>query len=661
MIAKVAVNRPIKETFDYEIPADYKDKIKVGQRVKVEFKNLVVTGFVVGIFKKSKYKKLKNIKKILDKQPVIDNHLLKLTRQIADYYLCSWGQILNTAFPMGLKKTKLEDTQIVKKIIPKIKKPPSKEKNSSSANKDVKKIIRNKHKVYLYHYSKNKDKMDFYTDLISKTIEKNRKVLILVPEVISADLLFEGFKDIYSDRIVLFYSRLKVRQKRENLKRIIDNEADIVIGTRSACFAPLKDIGLILIDEEESPHYKKPDTPRINAKKVAEIRAKMLNCPVVLASVSPSVETYYQTERKNYHLIDARYKESSFKNNVQVLDLKKEKDIYKRKGFMSYFLKDKIEESLKNGKKAVLFLNRRGFATYVRCRKCGYVIRCKRCKKPLTYHYDKKKLICHYCNYQQEPPKICPKCKSSYLSYSGFGTEKLESTLYHKFPNATIKRLDADTAVKKGARYKTISEFNDNKIDILIGTQIIFKGLNFNNTGVVAVINADTGIHMPDFRAQENTFNTLYNITNRLLLQNEEAKIIIQTYLPEHFAIKHAATGEYNKFYKKEVKQRKDLDLPPYYHFNFIKLRAKNKKRLISKTEKLSKIIMQKSKSYRYVKITEPQLENILKIRDYYRQKIIIKSKKMDQAREIIEKSLNEYKKTPSVIITLDIDAVEYS
>ncbi len=533
-------------------------------------------------------------------------------------------------------------------------------KNKLIYKEILKSVKENAYRIFLYHAKSEQSKTKTYLNLIQQILKTNKKVILLTPEVLSVDILAKDLERLYPDRIAIFHSRLKIKEKRHNLRKVLENQAKVVIGTRSAVFVPVKDLGLIIVDEEESAFYKKPDAPKINSIKVAEIRCELLKCPLVLSSTTPSVESYYKAKKKNYTLIQQRVRKPKIAKTVKIIDLRKEKDIYRRKGFLSYLLRDQIDESLKRNQKAMLFLNRRGFATFIRCKKCGYIARCKRCGKNLTYHYDSKKLICHFCNYQQEPPKICPRCKSAYLSYTGFGTEKLESILYHRYPGKKIKRLDTDRIAKKGQRYKILSEFNKDKIDILVGTQVLFRGIDFINTGVIGIISADSAMHIADFRAQEKTFDMLYNIINQSIFQNKDIKIVIQTYLPEHFAIKNASELNYLAFYKKEIEQRKSLNLPPYYHFNYIALRGKNKKRVIDKAKELSQIIKKMKKGKRYIKVIEAHPLNVSKLRDYYRQKIIIKGKDLNAVKRLVDKSLKCFKKPSGVIVTLDIDAVEY-
>ena len=659
MIAKVAIPRPVKDPFDYRIPQKFIPKIKKGKRVRVNFRGSEILGYVVDIAKKSRIKELRTIQDVIDEEPIFDNHLLRLTKKVSQYYLSSWGEVLDAAFPLGLKKSKIkiERKRIDKKID---KEEIINSKLDNSGYNKIRKIISDRiFKVYLYHARNQEDKIALYLKLIKEAFRIKKSVLLLAAEILSVDILVSRIKRFYPDDIAIYHSQLKTNQKKDNLAQIISKKARIVIGSRSAVFSPLAEIGVIIIDEEESDLYKKPDAPRFNTKKVAELRAKMLKCPLILSSITPSIESYYMAKRRVFSLIREKGEEKYSLEKVEIIDLKREKDIYRRKGLLSYRLKDAIDNSLKEDKNVILFLNRRGFATFIRCRECGYIIKCPRCKKNLTYHYDRKELICHYCNYRKKPPKICPQCKKSYINYSGFGTEKLESILCHRYPQSKVKRLDADVASQKGKRYKILSDFNKGKIDILIGTQILFKGISFRKTGLIGIINADTAMHLPDFRMQEKVFATLYNIINQVRQENKDTKVIIQTFLPSHFAIKQACELNYIEFYKNELKQRKALNLPPYYHFNCIILKGKVRKKIIEKARELFEILKKNEKGYKEIKIIQPQPSIISKIRGNYRLNIIIRCKDLTVFKKIINKSLRRFRRPSGLLITVDIDARE--
>ncbi|GAF87295.1 unnamed protein product, partial [marine sediment metagenome] len=272
-------------------------------------------------------------------------------------------------------------------------------------------------KIFLYQPLNQQNKVDFYLELIRYALKTNKRVLLLAPEVLSVDILTKRLEKFYPQQIAVLHSRLKQKEKYLNLKLVQEKTARIVIGTRSAVFSPIKDLGLIIVDEEQSEFFKQPDTPKFNAKKVALFRAEISNCPVVLSTLTPSVESYYYAKRRKYTLVQQKAKNPEVNKVVNIIDLKNEKDALRRKNLLSFFLKDKIEESLKQNRKVVLFLNRRGFSTFISCRKCGYIARCKRCQVSLTYHFEKKKLLCHHCNYETEPSHICPQCKSSYMKY----------------------------------------------------------------------------------------------------------------------------------------------------------------------------------------------------------------------------------------------------
>ena len=664
MIAQVVVNRPLRKVFDYEIPAEFLKLLKKGHRVEVNFAGVRLGGYVVGLKKESRIKSLRKIEKIIDEDHLFSSRLLTVTREVARYYLCGWGEVLEAARGVSCsgKKVKLQpDEPFHRQTVfhKKLNTTGLKDVHRKKREDIIGKTAGGEFEAFLYQPSDSKEKIDFYLRLIRGILRLKRSVMLLVPEVMAADSMFKRLELICPEETVMLHSRLTQREKDYNLRLLKEQKARLVIGTRSAVFAPLSDLGLIIVDEEESELFKKPDAPKFNAQKAALIRAEVEGCPVVLSSLTPSVESYYYALKRKYIFIGEKKKAPVSSKRAVIVDLRAEEDIYGRKSLLSFTLREKIEKSLKNKKSVVLLYNRRGFSTFIRCDKCGYNAVCPKCRMNLVYHYDKKKLLCHHCNYNAEPPKLCPECKSSYVKYSGFGTEKFESVLSRLYPASKVERLDVDTARPKGRRQKILSRYNKGDIDILIGTRILSRGVDFKNTGLIGIISADTFTQTTDFRGQEKLFRFLYMIINRAVSM-KEIEIVIQTHLPTHFAIEAAVKMDRAGFYERELKEREELELPPFYHFNCINLRGKNEEKLIKKIKELNKIIRQEAKNYKNLSIIEAEPVNILKQRESYRQNIILKGKKLTDIYQVINKGLKLFKKSSDIFVTVDIDSLEY-
>ena len=418
--------------------------------------------------------------------------------------------------------------------------------------------------VFLLHGITGSGKTEVFMTAADFALKRGQNVLILVSEISLTPQLTDRFLERFGGRVAILHSRLSLGERFDMWRRIKEGKADVIIGARSAVFAPCADIGLIVLDEEHESSYKSETIPRYHTRDIAFFRAKQYGATVVLSSATPSIESYYNAKRGVYELLALQNRYSGYcLPPVTVCDMTKEL----QNGNTSLFsksLKEEIELNLKNGEQTILFLNRRGFSGFVSCRSCGYVPKCPHCSISLTYHRANESLVCHYCGYQIPNYKVCPSCFSKYIKYFGAGTQRVEAEVKKLFPDASVLRMDVDTTSRKNAHEEMLTRFEKEKIDILIGTQMVAKGLDFENVTLVGVIAADIGLNVDDFRAAERTFCVLTQVSGRAGRGKIKGRSIIQTYDPSEAAIRYAKDHDYIGFFSEEIKMRRAMMYPPF-------------------------------------------------------------------------------------------------
>ena len=425
-------------------------------------------------------------------------------------------------------------------------------------------IEKKESETFLLHGVTGSGKTEVFLRAIEHTVGMGRTALVLVPEISLTPQMVSRFVSRFGSRIAILHSGLSLGERYDQWSRIMNNEADIVIGARSAVFAPLSDIGIIIIDEEHSETYKSEMSPRYHAREVAIERATMSGAVTLLASATPSIESYTKALSGEYTLIEMnkRYNEASMPE-INIVDMRKELELG-NKSMFSKPLYEAIQQNIKKGEQTILFMNRRGFSTFVSCRKCGFVPQCPNCNISLTYHKYDNTLQCHYCGHKQPNYTECPLCGSKYIRYFGGGTQRIEDEVKRLFPDASVIRIDADVTTRKNSHKQILESFANDKIDILIGTQMVSKGLDFSNVTLVGVMSADTMLHINDFRSGERTFDILEQVSGRAGRGTKQGRAIIQTYNPENFAIDLVKTHDYRSFYKKTISERQTMWYPPY-------------------------------------------------------------------------------------------------
>ncbi len=478
--------------------------------------------------------------------------------------------------------------------------------------------------------------------------------MMLVPEISLTPQMVDRFLARFGDCISVLHSKLSIGERFDQWQKIKENETKIIIGARSAIFAPVEDLGIILIDEEHDSSYKSEMTPRYNAKEIAYYLAKNNNIPLVLGSATPDINTFYKAKAGKIKLLTLKNRANKSKlPKVNIVDLRDEL-AQGNKSMISTLLHNKIEENLKNKKQTILFLNRRGYSTFVMCRNCGFTAKCKNCNVTLTYHKDENKLKCHLCGFETHNLINCPTCGSKNIKYFGTGTQKLESEIHNVFPGISTIRMDIDTVTRKNSHEVILNKFKDENIDILIGTQMVVKGHHFPNVTLVGVIAADSSLNIDDFRASERTFQILTQVAGRAGRGSTPGEVVIQTYNPDHFSIEYAKKQDYELFYNAEISLRERLKYPPFCDIIVLGINGKNEIMVKKAAEKLAKILNKYKDNSFFISKAIPSPIN--RIKNRFRWRIIIKCNFTNNVINKINASLEEYYKSSKKDISIFVD-----
>lgn len=511
----------------------------------------------------------------------------------------------------------------------------------------------NQEKIFLLYGITGAGKTEVYMNIIKGVIEQGKTAIMLVPEISLTPQIVERFILRFGQDVAILHSGLSDGEKYDEYRKIKNGEVHIVVGARSAIFAPLKNIGVIIIDEEHSSTYKQDNHPRYHARDVAILRGQYHHAPIVLGSATPSLESMARAQKKVYELLTLTKRAGNGQlPKVYITNMKEEV----KKGYFifSELLFKKIEEKLKKKEQIILLLNRRGYSLISSCGKCGEVIKCPNCDISLTYHKTSNMLRCHYCGYASSKVEECPKCHSHNMKDFGLGTQKLEEELHRYFKEAKIIRMDMDTTSKKGAHQKIIKDFGEGKYDILVGTQMIAKGLDFPKVSLVGVMNADASLNIPDFRSSERTFQLLCQVSGRAGRGDILGEVVIQTYNINHYSITLAKEQNYLAFYQEEMKIRKQLNYSPYYYIILIRISTKDYELSFQEAKKVGDYLRKNLSTNTY--ILGPTMANIFRVDNVYYQQCIIKYKKDDKLKSTLLNLDKHYKGNSKVSIEIDID-----
>lgn len=522
---------------------------------------------------------------------------------------------------------KIKPVEIFRKAMPTIAKTRQTSLHPTPEQEYVLKLIKeniysdNPKPVLLYGVT-GSGKTEIYLQTIEDILKAGKTAIVLVPEISLTPQMVERFRGRFGDDVAVLHSHLSHGERYDEWRRIKRGEVSVAVGARSAIFAPLQNLGIIIIDEEHETSYKQEETPRYHSREIAEMRAEIEKAGVIFGSATPSTETYYRAQKGELVLgqMTKRVMDRPMPS-IEIVDMRTElksgnRSIFSRK------LQEAIQKTLDDGQQIILFLNRRGYATFILCRECGYVLRCPRCDISLTYHHDTLKALCHYCGYETGAPDVCPKCGGRYIRYFGTGTQKVEKEARKLFPDTPIERMDADTTKQKDAHQKILNRFKNGNTRILIGTQMIAKGLDFPQVGLVGVITADTAINLPDFRAGERTFQLITQVAGRTGRGEHKGYVIVQTYAPEHYAIKTAKHHDYESFFEKEIGLRKEHGYPPFCSIINMVISGYNE----GEVKSAAKFISDQLKDIPESILLGPVKAPISKINNRFRWQILIKT-----------------------------------
>jgi primosomal protein N' (replication factor Y) len=746
VFAEIVFDRPLDHSYSYGVPSRFQGALEIGKRVMAPFGrgDRPTIGYCVGLTETPPERAVKRITSILDDRALVTPTLMKLTRWMADYYLCAWGQVLNAVVPSGVKQRAGTKNVYLIELVPETLWPnplPAlsiKQKSILDLIKNLGKpveakqlgrlaqcgpgpiralvdknlLIRKVQRVenlreqqeeeneekpmeegptdperltltedqakvwtelekavqeggfqpFLIHGVTGSGKTELYLRAIEEVVKQGKEALVLVPEISLTPQTIQAFRGRCGEVAVL-HSNLQAAERGSHWRRIAAGHVHVVVGARSAIFAPTKKLGLIVIDEEHESTFKQESTPRYHARDVAIMRARLEECPVILGSATPSLESWYNAQRGQYKLLSLpRRVLDRPMPQVALVDLRHDRHADRRYHGLSPSLERSMQQALQSGGQVMLLLNRRGFSTYVHCPSCGYVEQCRFCDLALTYHKDRDINLCHYCGYEDLPKEKCPQCGLGQIRYHGLGTEKLQGEIEAKFPEYVVRRMDSDTMRRPGSHKRLLDSFRKGEIQILLGTQMIAKGLDFPNVTLVGVVNADVALHRADFRAGERTFQLLAQVEGRTGRGPRGGRVMVQTFNPEHPSIGLAATHNFLKFAETEMGHRQKHGYPPYQRMARLIVRSKDAQVASDVAERLAgsfRVIMERpyeGEGPRELRLLGPAEAPVFRLKGYYRFHFQLQSSNSAYLHQVIRHVLPTVKLPSGVELTVDID-----
>ncbi|KAF0135042.1 MAG: primosomal protein N' (replication factor Y) (superfamily II helicase) [Candidatus Saganbacteria bacterium] len=608
--------------YHYSIPEGL--KLMVGHQVVLPFGKRETLGYVVGFSEKPDVpvSLIKDVKAINSEYPLFQLEALTTAKWMAGYYGCFLITALRMFMPPGASKSE-------------------KRKSLPAGQAGRGRSIGMGIETLLLHNSSGSARTEFYLRSIEDTIKNNQGAILLVPEIGLISSFLQRLNERFEGLVAVLHSSLTPKQREIEWGRIAKGEAKIVIGTRSAVFAPIKNLGLIIIDEEHDQAYKQEKSPRYHVRDIAQ----QLNTSIILGSPTPSIESYYKAQAGEYKTPELPDKiDDNPSPQIEIIDMRYEKEF-----MLSRKLRDELAGTLSRGEKAILFINRRGYFTFAVCKGCGATIECPKCSVSLVYHSDDKKLRCGHCDFEMEAKVFCSKCGNGSIGFFGIGTQRIEQEIAKFYKDAKILRLDRDSVLKKGAQENIIESFSKGDSNILIGTQMVTKGLE--KVALVGVVSADISLNMPDFRAAERTFAQLTQAAGRTI--NISGKLLVQTFTPDHYVFKYFVNNDYKGFYNEEIEHRKALKYPPFSRLINIIVSSKNDSKAADISEQMAKVFLEKAKT---TKVLGPAKAPISKLRGQYRYQILLKGENIPAMKRACDNTINGINPPRDVKITLDID-----
>lgn len=750
LFVDVVFDRPLDHAYTYSVPDELRPAVGVGKRVSCSFgrgeKDSI--GYVIRVADIPPIREVKPISKVLDDTALLDDQLLKLTRWMADYYLCGWGQVLHAVVPAGVRdkagtrnvtfveaqprekmpkilpsvtaKQKqildrvkkegkpLEITHLAKladcttgvisglaskgllrKFVERVERLPaglvelvSREPEASESDSDtfasgsrLTELSLNpdqarvwepvSHAVttggfhpFLLHGVTGSGKTEIYLRAIEQVVAQGKEAIVLVPEISLTPQTTERFRG-RCGRVAVLHSNLTDAERATYWRHVAAGHVNVVVGARSAVFAPTRNLGLIVIDEEHENSFKQESTPRYHARDVAVMRAQLANVPILLGSATPSLESWRAASAAEYELLSLPNRvENRPLPDVQLVDMRHEPKQPGQYRAIGQTLERGIREAVKAGGQVILLLNRRGFSTHVHCPSCGHVAQCQHCDLSLTFHRSKAALVCHYCGWETLPMTQCPQCNHTAIRYQGMGTEKLHAELEKLFPQYVVQRMDSDTMTKSGSHQRVFDAFKAGLIHILLGTQMIAKGLDFPNVTLVGVINADVGLHLPDFRAAERTFQILAQVAGRAGRGEKGGRVMVQTFTPEHPCISLAAKHDFGEFAKLELGFRREHQYPPYQKLARMIVRSESEEAAAAFADQLAGAFKAATSRVKNnaIRVLGPAECPVFKLHDYYRFHFQLQSESSGTLHQVLREVLTVSKPPHGVEFQVDID-----
>lgn len=573
-------NKNDKTDSFYTYASDF-ENLELGSKVYVPFGkgDKIKEAYVFQIMD-SLQSRIPGLKKIdsVDEDIVLNEEILETCTWMKNRYFCRYIDALQMFLPSGTKAKRRKKKEPLQGYIGE-EQPIEEltEEQNSVLNKIYDAAENQQHKMFLLHGVTGSGKTEVYMKSAQKVIEKGKKVIVLVPEVSLTKQIIDRFICRFGrDKVAVMHSKLTPGERYDQWEKIRKGDCDIVIGARSAVFAPVENIGLIVIDEEHESSYKSDQTPKYDTVEIAAKRTTHYNGIVLMGSATPSITSLKRCEDGIYEklYLSERYNKVQLPE-VHIADMREELKRGNRSVF-SRRLYDEIENCLKNREQVILFINKRGHSSFVSCRSCGYVVKCEKCQLPMTYHKDSENMVCHYCGRRHNVPKVCPECKSPYIKFFGAGTERVLEEIQSLMPDAKAAKIDFDESKVKGAIEETLDSFGKGEIDILVGTQLVGKGLDFKNVGLVGIVAIDMALNLPDYRSSERVFQMITQAAGRAGRGDKRGRVIVQTYEPENFAVTAGAEQDIEKFFKREIFVRKMMDYPPFGNFTRVSVMAHN-------------------------------------------------------------------------------------
>lgn len=711
--AEVVLNLPVNRPFTYRIPAPLRDRVRPGVRVRVPFRAGQEMGFVAALAEESG---VPNVKDILeaDAEAVADEKILALTRWVAERYGCSWGEALEAAIPTGVKKAQaakfvrlvsagdapastpkrakilefarrldapvplgdfaaragttfstvlsmvregtLRETRVrpdVDAMADAVVEKPREITLTPEQEEALRAIERGG--VVLLHGVTGSGKTEVYLRAIEREVARGRQAIVLVPEIALTPQTVSRFKARFR-RVAVLHSVLSEGDRAGQWRAIRAGEVDVVVGARSAVFAPARALGIVVIDEEHEGAYKQDGDPRYHAREVAIKRGELEGATVVLGTATPSLETYYRATTGRYRLarLPARIEKREMPE-IEVVDMAAEKADLKRPAFISRSLEQRVREALGRKEQVILFLNRRGFLTHVSCPRCRWFFHCARCDVAMTYHKEGNLALCHYCMETKPLPAACPACGNPRLLQYGMGTERIESEIRRLFPGFNVSRMDSDSMRTRENYRASLGAFWSGKTDILVGTQMIAKGLDVPDVTLVGVVNADTAFHIPDFRAAERTFQIITQVAGRTGRGPRGGRVVVQTFYPQHYAVKAAATYDFAGFVRKELEMRQELGYPPFRSLVRFVVQGYKEDRVRQAAEKLG-ARLRAALAPEEASILGPAVAPLYKLKNRYRVHLLAKAPSLEAVLPRLRSAASSLSGDRSLQLVMDVD-----